>query len=221
MDLEELKRIQMELAGKIVLRDLVNIKDVKYVIGVDQSFLPDERVISACALLTFPSLDLVKSSVRVEKVNFPYIPTFLMFREGDPAVNAVRDIVNDLGEDKNRTIIVVDGSGIAHPRRCGLASYIAIKLGMPSIGITKRKLYGKVAEPEREMQSMPIYDGNEIIGYALKSCKRCKPIYISPGSYISPQTALELIKKCLRKYKLPEPVRIAHNLATKAKLEMR
>jgi deoxyribonuclease V len=220
MDIEKLKRIQMELAKRIVLEDSVNIEDVKYVIGVDQSFLPDERVISACTLLTFPSLELVKSSVKVDKVNFPYIPTFLMFREGDPAVNAVRDVVDDLGEDKNKTIIVVDGSGIAHPRRCGLASYIALKLNMPSIGVTKRKLYGEVVEPKREMQSTPIYDGEEIIGYALKSCKRCKPIYISPGSYISPRTALSFAKMCIKKYKLPEPIRLAHNLATKTKLEM-
>jgi len=194
MDLEELKRIQMELAERIVLRDAVNIDDVKYVIGVDQSFLPDERVISACALLTFPSLELVKSSVKVEKVNFPYIPTFLMFREGDPAVNAVRSIVDGLGEDKNRTIVVVDGSGIAHPRKCGLASYIALKLEIPSIGVTKRKLYGKVVDPDKEMQSTPIYDGEEIIGYALKSCKRCKPItYLLVA--ISPRKRLSISSK--------------------------
>jgi deoxyribonuclease V len=70
------------------------------------------------------------------------------------------------------------------------------------------------------MESHPIMNGDEIIGYALKPCKRCKSIYISPGSYISPETALLLTKKCLKGHRLPEPVRIAHTLATKARKKL-
>jgi deoxyribonuclease V len=221
VSLEKLKKLQEELAKKVVLRDIVKVEDVQYVIGVDQSFIA-ENVISACVLLSFPTLRLVKSSVSIERLKFPYIPTFLMFREGNPAVRAVKSVLNELNsEGRKRSVIVVDGSGVAHPRRCGLASYVALKLKTPSIGVTKKRLYGEVFEPEKEMQSFPILDGEEVIGYALKSCKKCKPIYISPGSYITPQTALLLVKKCIKRRRLPEPIRIAHNLANKVKLELK
>lgn len=217
MDLERLKKLQEELARSVVIKDFIKLGNLRFVLGVDQSFIgkKQEKVISACVALTFPELKLVDQNVRIEDVHFPYIPTFLMFREGDPAVKTIEPIVKKL--DKSRTVIMVDGSGIAHPRRCGLATYIALKLEVPSIGITKRKLYGDVEYPEREMEAKPIFDGDEIIGYALKPCKACKPIFISPGSYITPKTALEIVKACIKSHKLPEPIRLAHELATRSK----
>ncbi len=216
MDLEKLKRVQEELAKKVVLEDFVKLDDLNFVLGVDQSFVGKERekIISACVALSFPELREVYRNVSVEDVNFPYIPTFLMFREGDPAVRTVKSVLERI---KGKAVVIVDGSGIAHPRRCGLATYIALKLKVPTIGITKRKLYGEVELPEKEMEANPIYDGDEIIGYALKPCKVCRPIFVSPGSYITPETALEIVKACIRGHKLPEPVRIAHELATKSK----
>ncbi len=216
MDLEKLKRLQEELAKSVVLRDLVKPDELRFVLGVDQSFIgkKQEKVISACVALTFPELKPVDQNVIIEDVNFPYIPTFLMFREGDPAVRGVKPVLEKL--DRKKAVVIVDGSGIAHPRRCGLATYVALKLKVPTIGVTKRKLYGDVELPREEMEAKPIYDG-EIIGYALKPCKLCKPIFISPGSYITPETALEIVKACIRNHKLPEPIRLAHELATKSK----
>ncbi len=216
MDLEKLKRFQEELAKRVVLEDFVRPDDLDFVLGVDQSFVGKgkEKVISACVALSFPELYEVDRNVSVEDVNFPYIPTFLMFREGDPAVRAVKPVLERI---RGRAVVIVDGSGIAHPRRCGLATYIALKLEVPTVGVTKRKLYGEVELPEKEMEAKPIYDGKEIIGYALKPCKVCKPIFISPGSYLTPKTALEIVRSCIRGHKLPEPIRLAHELATKSK----
>jgi len=208
--LKELEEYQRMLAKRVVLKD--KISEVRFVAGVDQAFIGN-KVISACVLLTFPDLKLVKDGVEIEDVNFPYIPTFLMFREGKPAVNVVRKVVDNV-ED---VILLVDGSGIAHPRRCGLATYVAIETGIPSIGVTKKKLYGKVEEPKEVMEAKPIYDDSEVIGYALKPCKNCNPIYISPGNYITPETALSIVKACLKGHKLPEPIRLAHNLANISK----
>ncbi|MFP4558767.1 MAG: endonuclease V [Archaeoglobaceae archaeon] len=213
-DLEELKRSQQELAENVVLTDKLDMNRIEYVAGVDQSFV-GEKVISACALLKFPSLEAVKGKTTVENVTFPYIPTFLMFREGMPAVRAVNTTIK--GMDRSKVVIVVDGSGIAHPRKCGLACYVAVKTGLPTIGITKKRLFGEVEEPQEVLESKPILDGDEVIGYTLKTCKRCKPIYISPGGHITPRTALSFIKECLHGYKLPEPVRAAHELATEAR----
>ena len=205
--MRELEEFQRELARKVVLKDSLRLEDIKYVGGVDQAFSGD-RVISACALFSFPDLTLLRYSVEFDLVKFPYIPGFLMFREGKPAVNAVKKTV----KEKN-AVILVDGSGIAHPRRCGLATYIAIETGIPTVGITKRRLFGRAELPKRVMEAKPIYDDSEVIGYVLKTCKKCNPIFISPGSYLTPETALEIVKLCLRGHKLPEPIRVAHNLA--------
>lgn len=213
-DLEELKKSQQELAEKVVLTDKFDVEGIEYVAGVDQSFV-GEKVISACALLKFPSLEPVRGKTTVENVTFPYIPTFLMFREGMPAVRAVSTTVGEL--DRSKVAVVVDGSGIAHPRKCGLACYVAVKTELPTIGITKKRLFGEVEEPQEFLESKPIMNEDELVGYALKTCKRCKPIYISPGGNIIPKTALSFTAECLKGYKLPEPVRVAHELATEAR----
>ncbi len=210
MNIEELKALQLELAKKVELRDKYSLDEVRYVIGVDQAFV-GEYVISAAVKFEFPSLNEVAREYTVEEVNFPYIPSFLMFREGDPAVNVVKKLIEP------KCVVLVDGSGIAHPRRCGLATYIAIKTGEPSVGITKKKLYGEV---RAENGLLALKDGEETIGYVLKSCKRCKPIYVSPGSYITPKTALRIVKECLRGHRLPEPIRAAHVFANEVKKDM-
>ncbi|RLI75076.1 endonuclease V [Archaeoglobales archaeon] len=214
MDLEKLVKFQEKLARSIVLEDKIDFKKIRYVVGVDQAFV-DDKIISACVKLSYPSLEVVDSNVVVEKAKFPYIPTFLMFREGMPAVRALKKLI----DEKDNTVIIVDGSGIAHPRKCGLATFISLKLRIPTIGITKKRLYGFVEKPKKEMEAKPIYDEKAIIGYSLKSCKRCNPIFISPGSYITPKTALKVVMNCIRKHKLPEPIRLAHNLANKTKNE--
>ncbi len=207
MNLEELKRLQEQLASRVVLKDKYSIDEIEYVVGVDQAFAGD-KVISAAVKLSFPDLEELEHVTTVEDAKFPYIPTFLMFREGDPAVNAVKKVLS------GKTVILVDGSGIAHPRKCGLATFISLSTGEPAIGITKKKLYGNIKE---EGNRTLLVDGERIIGYVLKTCKRCKPIYISPGSFISPETSLRITEMCLRGYKLPEPIRIAHKLADLAK----
>jgi len=212
--LSELVELQKKIAEKVVLRDAMRIDEIKFVIGVDQAFFKvadKEFVVSAAVLLSFPDLRFKESSVDVREVNFPYIPTFLMFREGDSAIEAVRKVLRE------RTVIIVDGSGIAHPRRCGLATYVGVELENPSIGVTKKPLYGSFDEPKRSGESSEIRNG-EHIGYAYKPCARCNPIFVSPGNLITPRTALEVVKMTIRNYKLPIPIREAHRLANAEKL---
>jgi len=120
MNLQKLVEYQNKLAKNVVLDDMINIKDLEFIMGVDQAFI-DERVISVCTLLDYDSLKLKEHKVVIEKAKFPYIPTFLMFREGMPAVRALRKMFKDFNRN---TIVMVDGSGIAHPRKCGLATFI-------------------------------------------------------------------------------------------------
>ncbi len=211
MNLKKLRKLQEDMAKSVILKDAYTVGEIEYVLGVDQAFSND-TVFSACVLLSFPELEVVDSSISVAKATVPYIPTYLMFREGKPAVEAVKKVIKD------RCVVMVDGSGIAHPRRCGLATYIGLELDVPSLGITKKKLYGSVKEPEEVMESSPIYDGDQIIGFAIKTCKRCRSIYVSPGHLITPETALKIVKMCTKSHKLPEPVRLADKFASRAKL---
>ncbi len=204
---EELKRIQLEMARKVSLEDKYRIEELEYAIGVDQAFL-GEKVISAAVKFTYPELKEVESNFTIKEVEFPYIPTFLMFREGEPALSALKKILS------GKCIILVDGSGIAHPRRCGLATYISIKTSEPTIGVTKRKLFG---EEVKLGDSIFLKDGKEMIGFVLKSCKRCNPLYISPGSFVSIESSIKIVKSCIKGHKLPEPIRAAHNLANEVK----
>ncbi|MDK2795959.1 MAG: deoxyribonuclease [Archaeoglobaceae archaeon] len=209
MNLEELKQLQLKIAQEVDLSDRYRISEIKYLIGVDQTFLGD-KIISCAVKFEFPELKEVERSFSIDEVAFPYIPGFLMFREGEPAIRAVEKLISD------RTVIIVDGSGIAHPRKCGLATYIAIKTNTPSIGVTKKRLFGEVVG-EGEVRA--IKDGEKVIGYTLKGCKNCKEIFISPGNFISPETALEVIKSCMRG-KLPLPIQVAHNFGQELKKKL-
>lgn len=209
MNLEELKREQIKIAERVDLKDRYKIEEVRYVIGVDQTFV-GEKVISCAVKFEFPKLREVSRNFSIDDVSFPYIPTFLMFREGEPAVNAIKDLIS------KASVILVDGSGIAHPRKCGLATYIAVKTNTPAIGVTKRKLYGEIVG---EGEIKEIRDRGELIGYTFKACKNCREIYISPGSFISPKTSLEIVKTCTRKT-LPLPIEIAHNFGQELKKKL-
>lgn len=209
MNLEELKKEQIKIAERVELSDRYGIEEIKYIIGVDQTFVGD-KVISCAVKFEFPKLREVSRNFSVDEVRFPYIPTFLMFREGEPAINAVKDLIS------HASVILVDGSGIAHPRRCGLATYVAVKTNTPAIGVTKRKLYGEVVG---KGEIREIRDQGELIGYVFKVCENCKEIYISPGSFISPKTSLEIVKICTKK-NLPLPIEAAHNFGQELKKKL-
>ncbi|MCS7143457.1 MAG: endonuclease V [Archaeoglobaceae archaeon] len=209
MNIQELKEIQLKIAEKVDLRDRYRIDEIKHVIGVDQTFIED-KILSCAVKFNFPELKEIGRNFSLDEVKFPYIPGYLMFREGDPAVNAVKELISE------NTIIIVDGSGIAHPRKCGLATYIAVKTETPAVGITKKRLFGEI---EGNGDVRAIKDAHRVIGYAIKGCKNCKEIYISPGSFISPETALEIVKICM-KGKLPLPIKIAHEFGQELKRAM-
>ncbi len=210
MNLKELERIQKKIAEKVKIERL---KRVDYVAGVDQAFFRiDEReyIVSSAVLMNFPDLELLASSSTVEEVKFPYIPTFLMFRESKPALKVLRGIL------RKNSVVMVDGSGLAHPRKCGIATYIGVKLETPTIGITKKRLFGEV---HGEGKVNKLFADGRHVGYQLKTCRRCNPIYISVGNLITPEDALNVVMKCLKGYKLPEPVRIADRLSKEKKSE--
>jgi deoxyribonuclease V len=185
---------------------------VKLVAGCDLTFLNPYKtptlVIGAFVVLTYPELEVVEKIYETMEVPVPYRAGFLAFREIPLLLKTFRKL-------KNRPqVIVVDGHGITHPRKLGIASHFGVVLKTPTVGCAKKPLYGKFKEPclERGCKE-PIVDPktSELLGYVLRTKTGVKPVFVSPGNLITPEEAAQLILRCATKYRLPEPTRLAHN----------
>jgi len=197
---------QKVVADRAIIED--KFETLKTIAGVDQAFF-DDNVISGIVVLDYETMDVLGRIHSIEDVDFPYIPTFLSFREGPAIISAFRTLKN------KPDLLMVDGCGINHPRRAGLATHVGVVLDVPTIGVTKRLLCGTVDEPMRVGEYNPIILDDQYVGASLLSKKDCNPIYIAPGHRVSLRTTIKIVKHCLRGYKLPEPVRIAHEYAGK------
>ena len=159
----------------------------------------------AIVVLNYPELRLVETKVVSSKVDFPYVPGLLSFREAPLTLAACERLT--LTPD----LILVDGQGIAHPRRMGLASHLGLFLDTPTIGCAKSLLCGSYKQPGDEPGSYSeVVDGGETIGVALRTKLGTKPIYVSIGHKVDLETAIYWVLQCCRGYRLPEPCRLAH-----------
>ena len=214
VSLAKAREIQLKLANKIVIAD----KDLnpQLVAGVDISS-PDSHGMArgAVVVLGYPELNIVEIKVTKSKVTLPYIPGLLSFREC-PVILAVCEMLYNTPD-----IVLVDGQGIAHPRKLGLASHLGLFLDIPTIGCAKSILCGK-HEPVGEVAGSfaGLVNDGEIIGAALRTKVKVKPIYVSVGHKVNLTLALNWVMKCCRGYRLPEPTRLAH-LAAAGKLSLK
>jgi deoxyribonuclease V len=159
----------------------------------------------AVVVLNYPELRLVETKVIRGRVNFPYVPGLLSFREAPLTLAACEKlgIIPDL--------VLVDGQGIAHPRRFGLASHLGLFLDTPTIGCAKSRLCGRHEEPGDNPGSYAeVVDRGETIGVALRTKPGSKPVYVSIGHKVDLEAAIYWVLECCRGYRLPEPCRLAH-----------
>lgn len=200
--------IQQQLRGEVVRED--RLGPVRHVAGVDVGFEEGGALTrAAVAVLGFPSLELVDHAIFHVPTRFPYVPGLLSFREIPAVIGALEKltVIPDL--------LLCDGQGIAHPRRCGIASHLGLLCGIPSIGVAKTRLIGEHVEPPGlRGASVPLLDHGETIGAVLRSRPGVKPLYISIGHRISLATALDYVMACVTRYRLPETTRWAHRLAS-------
>jgi deoxyribonuclease V len=205
---QEAIAIQESLRQQVVRED--RFDPIRTVAGVDVGFEADGTITrAAVVVLGYPELDLVETAIARCPTTFPYIPGLLSFREA-PAVLDALDRLEALPD-----LLICDGQGIAHPRRLGLASHLGLCTGLPSIGAAKSRLIGRhepVGEGRGDRQ--PLWDGDEIIGAVLRTRKNTQPVYVSIGHRISLETAVQLVLACTGAYRLPEPTRQAHRLAS-------
>jgi deoxyribonuclease V len=205
---QEAIAIQESLRDQVICED--RFGDIQTVAGIDVGFEEGGGITrAAVVVLRFPELELVETSVVRRPTTFPYIPGLLSFREA-PAVLEAIDRLHTLPD-----LLICDGQGIAHPRRLGLASHLGLWTDIPSIGAAKSRLIGQ-HEPVHEARGdwQPLWDAGELIGAALRTRPGAKPLYISTGHRIGLETAIEMALACTRAYRLPEPTRQAHRLAS-------
>jgi len=202
------KEIQMSLARMIVTENKGITPHL--IAGVDMSApRSNDTAWGAAVVLSYPRLDLVEVEVVEAKMGFPYIPGLLSFREC-PVILAACEKLNNAPD-----LVLVDGQGLAHPRRCGFASHLGLFLDLPTIGCAKSLLCGSHGPVEKSSGShSELIDGGEIVGVALRTKSGAKPIYVSIGHKIDLSSALYWVMECCRNYRLPEPVRLAHLAAS-------
>ena len=203
--------LQRNLADKVVIEDLHDER-ITLIGGTDVSYSrvgKDTTAIAGLVVMKYGTWKVVERKYSVMDITFPYIPGLLSFRELPVLMDAFGKL------DEKPDLWLVDGAGIAHPRRLGLASHFGITIEKPVIGVAKSRLTGTHEEiPPEKGASVPLYDGNERIGTVLRSRTKVRPLYVSPGHMVSIGQAEHIVLSCCVKYRLPEPTRAAHNFVT-------
>jgi deoxyribonuclease V len=205
------RRVQERLAARVRLSPLR--KPPTAVAGVDAAFASSEVIAAAC-LFSFPALEPLEDWVAVRELRFPYVTGFLSFREGEAIMEAVR------GLRRKPDLLLVDGQGIAHPRRIGIASHVGVLMGLPSVGCAKSRLigeYGKLGPGKGA--AVPLRDKGETIGAVVRTRSGVRPLFVSPGHRVDFAQAVAFTLACVGATRIPEPLRRAHVLARKAKRE--
>lgn len=188
-------KAQEKLAEKISTLDLLEYPP-KLLLGLDVSYAGNFGV-AASTIYSYPNLEFKGVIYKVERVEFPYIPGLLAYRELPLYVRLLRDF-----RRRRDVVLIVDGHGIAHPRRLGIASHLGLVLDVPSIGVAKKILVGKLVNEK------VVFRG-ETVALQVKSGKNKKPVYVSPGHLVSLETAVEIVKSTIKNW-IPEPIRRAH-----------
>jgi len=208
----EATALQARLRRLVVRRDAFG--KVRHVAGADVAFdIAGRRAYAAVIVFRFPGLQEVERSWVCRPITFPYVPGLLAFREAPAVADALA------GLHIRPDLLLVDGQGYAHPRRCGLASHLGLALELPTIGCAKSILIGEHGELGRERGSLaPLRDGGEIVGAALRTRTAVRPLYVSVGHRISLSSAIRFVLDCGDGFRLPKPTRLADQLVGKLKI---
>ncbi len=206
--------LQRQLADKVAIRELKTTP--QRVAGIDLAYhKKTDTGYCSIIVLTYPGLEVIEIARSSGKVDFPYIPGLLSFREG-PLILATYKKLNSEPD-----LLIFDGQGVAHPRRLGIASHMGLSLGLPSIGCAKSRLCGTYKEPAESKGSTSILTGSsgQQIGTVLRTRDRVKPVFVSPGHLTGFKDSVYIMLGCTKKYRIPEPTRLADIDVDKYKAE--
>ncbi|MGA2070693.1 MAG: deoxyribonuclease V [Sedimentisphaerales bacterium] len=227
---KEAIEIQRQLASQV--RFTAMKKTPMIIAGLDCAFSKDGKQIFASAVvIDLSDFSIIETATAIRKVDFPYIPGLLSFREAPACIDAIEKLKT------TPDYLIVDGQGFAHPRRMGIASHIGLLIDKPTIGCAKSRLIGTFDEPGNKKGSFsPLVDvarpswpclhrlearATEEIGVVLRTRTDVKPVYVSIGHKCTLDDAISVVLLCTTRYRLPEPSRLAHQLVGQAKLSSR
>jgi deoxyribonuclease V len=204
----EARALQERLCSQAETRDRLGTPAL--VAGIDVGFEDRGRITrAAVAVLRCGDLQLVESSLARRPTRFPYVPGLLSFREIPAALGALAALTC------TPDLLLCDGQGLAHPRRFGLACHLGWLVDVPTIGVAKSRLLGDYAPPAAERGAWsPLWDRGELVGAAVRTRRGVKPLFVSPGHRVDVASAVRLTLACTDRYRLPEPSRTAHRLAS-------
>ncbi|HEX8550495.1 MAG TPA: deoxyribonuclease V [Abditibacteriaceae bacterium] len=196
--------LQKELREQVVLQPLDATPQT--IAGADISFNRFSDVVYAgIVVMKFPTLEIIEEAGVESRATFPYVPGLLSFRELPALIEAWQKLAS------KPDVLVLDGQGIAHPRRFGIACHAGLTFDVPTLGCAKSVLSGKFDLPDETRGNWsPMMDKGETIGAALRTKNRVAPVYVSPGHKMNLKTAIELMLACDRGYRVPETTRQAH-----------
>ncbi|GGB66307.1 endonuclease V [Flavobacterium suaedae] len=212
LSIPEATAIQEKLRKQLLL--ITKVENINTIAGADISHNKNtDTIYAGIVILSYPQMVLQSYSLVVTETKFPYVPQYLAFREVPALLEAWKQL-----PDKP-DITVLDGQGITHQRRMGIASHFGIMADCATIGCAKKMLFGTHSPVgEKKYSSSPIYINNDITGYALRTKDNVKPVFISPGHKVSVPDSLNIMKKCVLRHRIPEPTRRAHEIVNKFRL---
>ncbi len=217
-DFTQASQVQREVAESVRIESLD--KQVKTAGGINCAFIGPLRrqtkIVAAVVIYDLESDRVVEKQYDVSDITIPYVPGYLSFREAPAVLAAIEKLSN------RPDVFIVDGQGIAHPRRCGLASHIGVLLDYPTIGCAKSRLTGTPAgEPGNQRgQWVELLDDSEVIGAVLRTRNNIKPLFLSVGNRITLNQTIEVVLKLACRYRLTEPVRHADHYVTQLRREV-
>jgi deoxyribonuclease V len=199
--------IQQELRGRVSLHAEKAVP--KIIAGVDVGYDPQKNMSKAAlVIMEEDSMEILRSVIAFDATPFPYVPGLLSFREVPVILKALSCLKTP------PDLLFVDGHGIAHPRRLGIAAHVGVLTGLPTIGVAKKRLCGRYEEPGVSKGSVSdLKDKGEKIGTILRSRDKTKPLFISPGHRMDHAGAVAWTQHYLTRYRLPEPTRLADKLS--------
>lgn len=198
--------LQRELAGRVVRCGSVD--GVRLVAGLDCAFSKRSNACYAAVVVwDIERGAVVETKTAITEIGFPYIPGLLSFREVPALAAALAQL------ESTPDLLMCDGHGVAHPRRFGLASHLGVFAGVRSVGCAKSRLIGEAGDPGPHAGSRTgLYDGEELIGTVLRTREGVRPIFVSVGTGVTLENAVDVVLACCRRYRLPEPTRLADQL---------
>ncbi len=205
LDPGEALALQFELARRVDVSSPLG--DWELIAAADASYnRGDDTIFASVVVLRAGSFEVIERVGVSKPLNFPYVPGLLSFREAPALLEAFEKLEN------RPDVLICDGQGIAHPRRLGIASHLGLWLDLPTIGCGKSRLCGRYDEPGPERgDRSPLVDREEVIGAVLRTRRKVKPLYISPGHRCDLEGAISVVLATTPKYRQPLPIREAHN----------